>query len=224
MHRALTLQISGDWTAMKRKNKKHNVYFDLLEAMGESGCPICSLSRRASARYLAAILNEGVNDPPLRRKLSDSLGFCNAHAWELRDIGDSLATAILYKDLVDLLADNLGSGLEVSGKCPACVSGNAAEKEYLASFNKFIKEKEFMDRYDTSCGLCHAHLAAVLKIVKDERSAGIIKEKEAGKLKELSGQLAEYIRKKDYRNAHESPGGERDSWIRAVEKVAGGRR
>lgn len=209
---------------MKRKNKKHNVYFDLLEAMGETGCPICALTRRASVRYLAAILNEGVNDPPLRRKLSDSLGFCNAHAWELRDIGDSLATAILYKDLVDLLGDRLGSRFEVTRKCPACVSAETAEKEYLTSFNKFIKEKEFMDRYDTSCGLCHMHLTAVLKIVKDERSAGIIKEKESGKLKELSGQLAEYIRKKDYRNSHESPGEERDSWIRAVEKVSGGRR
>jgi hypothetical protein len=208
----------------KRKMKKHSIYFDLVEAMGEEGCPICILTRRASMGYLSAILKEGVNDPPLRRKLRDSLGFCNRHAWHLRDMGDSLATAILYKDLVDELARTIEEGTEHPGECPACISAAGAEEDYIISFCDYLKDSEFWDKYDASSGLCHAHLIDVLKAVRDEKGRALVMEKELGKLVKLSEQLAEYIRKKDYRFADQGYGDERDSWLRAVEKVSGGRR
>lgn len=209
---------------MKEIRKKHSVYFDLVEAMGEKGCPICLLTQRASKQYLTAILNEGVNDPPLRSKLRNSLGFCNAHAWMLRDIGDSLATAILYKDFVDELASTMERGLEELEECPACVSAAEAEKDYLTVFCKHLHEEEFIGRYDSSWGLCYPHLSGALKMTKGKRGRAVILGREADKLGKLSHQLAEYIRKKDYRYAHESHGDERNSWVQAVEKVTGSRR
>jgi hypothetical protein len=87
--------------------KKHLIYYDFLEAMDDKGCPICSLTDGASEKYLASLFREGVNNPPMRRRMRRSLGFCNSHSWKLRDMGDSLAMAILYKDLLETLTKNL---------------------------------------------------------------------------------------------------------------------
>ena len=207
----------------KKEMKKHSIYFDLLEAMEGKGCPICFLAQKSADIYIRAILNEGVNDPPLRRKLRNSLGFCGGHAGKLRDLGDSLATAILYKDLVDEMAHRIERGETELEVCPACTSEAEAEKDYLVSFCKYLQEEEFLDRYDASSGLCNGHLNGLWKILKDERDREVVLRKETEKLERLSGYLEEYIRKKDYRYSHESPGEERDSWLRAVEKVAGRR-
>jgi len=209
----------------KRKMKKHNLYYDLLEALGEEGCPICMESRSASKKYLSSILTNGVNDPELRRKLRGSLGFCSLHAREFRDLGDSLATAIIYKDVVDTLLEDAEEKNEQKRRCPACDSVDAAEKDYIAAFIKYLSDAKLMEKYDSSSGLCHPHLMTALKMIKrGAKSADIILEKENDKLRELWGELAEFIRKKDYRYAHEIYGKERDSWIRAVEKISGTQR
>jgi hypothetical protein len=93
-------------------------YFDLLEACGRGGCPVCACLDQQSRRAVAAFLYEHVTDPATRRRLRASWGFCNWHTWELL-AAESVATgaAILYEDLLRVCrerVDRLHGGMPKS--------------------------------------------------------------------------------------------------------------
>ncbi|MGC8972315.1 MAG: DUF6062 family protein [bacterium] len=64
---------------------------------------------------------------------------------------------------------------------------------------KNIKSQEFYKAYRDSDGLCISHLSKLLTLSRDKEINGIFIELTASKLKLLSDQLSEFIRKQDYR-------------------------
>jgi hypothetical protein len=76
-------------------------YYDLRDALAESGCPVCRLKARDGERYLDLLLYEKVNDPGVRRDVRQALGFCHRHAWQLVRPSASLGVAILHRDVVN---------------------------------------------------------------------------------------------------------------------------
>ena len=86
---------------------KTMAYYDLRDALAagpESGlvsCPICCLALKSVARYLDNLLYESVNDPGVRRAIRQARGFCNEHAWQLREIGEPLGIAIIHRDVLE---------------------------------------------------------------------------------------------------------------------------
>lgn len=62
---------------------KGHSYFELLDALKESGCPICRLVQKDSRRYLDHLMYESVLDVPTRMQLMGSFGLCSWHAWQL---------------------------------------------------------------------------------------------------------------------------------------------
>ena len=85
--------------------------YDLIEACQQRGCPICRLEQRAVERYLDSLFYESVNDPKLRERLRDSLGFCREHAWLAIDkrLGNALGFAIIYRDVINNVLRKLGN-------------------------------------------------------------------------------------------------------------------
>jgi hypothetical protein len=84
-------------------------YHDVIEACAGPGCPLCRLSNEAVDGYLDAILYESVNDPAVRDRLRQSLAYCNTHAWRLPGHGGAaLGIAIVYRDMLAHVANNLG--------------------------------------------------------------------------------------------------------------------
>ena len=79
--------------------EKHLSYFALLDALKEKGCPICFLLKKNTNKSMDDFLYEQVNDSGIRKAIRDSFGFCNRHAWQLRNIGDGLGLSIIYKNL-----------------------------------------------------------------------------------------------------------------------------
>jgi hypothetical protein len=75
-------------------------YYDLRDALSQPGCPVCRLMARDTERYLDGLLWESVNDPGVRHKLREALGFCHQHAWQLNRAGASLGVAILMHDVL----------------------------------------------------------------------------------------------------------------------------
>jgi hypothetical protein len=83
-------------------------YFDVIDACAKPGCPFCRLSDKTVNSYLDGILYENVNDPGTRAQLQQSLGYCNKHAWRLpQNNGAALGVAIIYRDLLSRLMDDL---------------------------------------------------------------------------------------------------------------------
>lgn len=84
-------------------------YHEVLEACAQAGCPICRLTEKWVNRYLDGLMYENVNDPGVRETLSQSLGFCNEHAWRFAGLsgGASLGVAIIYRSLINRVAGAL---------------------------------------------------------------------------------------------------------------------
>jgi hypothetical protein len=222
-------------------------YHRLLEALAQPGCPICSLRTAAVARYLEGLLYEHVNDVQLRETLVRSRGFCAPHAWELVGFNDSLGTAILYRDQVAQALDDVryarghgqakgpagGQGGRAARLirerrapqvlCPACRIADEATGRYLSALVQHLDGPEIRAGVKTSPFLCLPDAVRALEISGDPAKSSVLLEIVEAKLARLHGDLAELIRKRDYRFAHEPQGAEQTSWFRAVGHLVGWR-
>jgi len=107
--------------------------------------------------------------------------------------------------------------------CPICVTVGSLEKADLHMVLDSISEEEFLKKFKNSFGLCRPHLHLTLSLWEDHPNLPLLIEVHLEKFRNLLGELGEYIRKFDYRYAHEPKGPESDSWIRAVRLFVGGR-
>ncbi len=227
---------------------KHLTYYNLIEALKEKGCPICTLLGRNTHKYMVSFLYESVNDPGVRKRIRESYGFCSRHAWQLKEIGDGLGLSIVYEDLLentrmkiesmvqsvrsikDLKTDPFVSGTKsytrsIEKSCPVCRLEKQNSERNIAAFLESLEDSEFKKLYMQSSGLCMPHLIELLRHIKhiknEEKQVREILHTELRKIRELSMELKEFQRKHDYRFSSEGFGPERDSWIRAIEKMAG---
>ena len=79
------------------------LFYKLVEACRELGCPVCRLEQQSVERYLDSQFYENVNSPAWRDQLRASLGFCHEHAWlgVNKRLGDALGYSIIYHDIVN---------------------------------------------------------------------------------------------------------------------------
>ena len=85
------------------------VYYRLLDACREDGCPVCRVEQHSVERYLENQFYENVNSPGWRDRLRPSLGFCHEHAWLAVDrrLGDALGLSIIYRDILNSILRKL---------------------------------------------------------------------------------------------------------------------
>ncbi len=80
--------------------------------MRQPGCPVCRLARDAEDRYLRFLLWENVNDLETRIRISQAMGFCRRHAWQMYGMeaaewGSTLGNSIIYEDLTGQVVHRL---------------------------------------------------------------------------------------------------------------------
>ncbi|NIA07094.1 MAG: hypothetical protein GWP14_05585 [Actinobacteria bacterium] len=222
---------------MGRTPQKGMVYFDILEALRKSKvCILCDLEFSNIRRYLDNLLYEKVNDVGVRRDLSRSRGYCRRHAHMLLEFADGLGSAILYRDQVQLFLDFLKGLDSLPGKlrshnlpeswnhealCPACVTQARCRKRYVECLLEWLGEPHLRKAFDDSPGLCVPHLLLVLGQIRDAASRTYLIGVQVSKFSALVEDLAEFIRKQDYRFCGQSPGREKGSWQRAVSMMVG---
>jgi hypothetical protein len=229
------------------------IYFELLEAFTQPGCPLCRVVQSAVERSLTHLFYESVTDPAVRHRLRRSLGFCKRHAWLLVDarIGDALGMAMIYHDLVGSLLKHLPqypassvpkktayiwrrlpSGMKTlleqaletlspHHSCPACEQEESSRRAAVSVLASALNDPAFADAFQASAGLCLPHLRHVLEDIRDPLSLEILLSTSRANLSTLQLELAEIIRKNDYRYRDEVFGPEGDAWKRAVAVVVG---
>lgn len=238
---------AGRGTPPSPAQGRHVSYHRLLEALHGPGCALCALRHEAVDRYLDALLYEQVNDSGLRHALARSRGFCRDHAWMLIGFGDSLGTALLYRDQVaHALGDvqqaaregrrpgrRLWRGRAVSpaavlrtlrsaaAPCPACAVALDAETRYLTLLLSGLDEPEMRRALERSSFLCLPHLMRALDLARSPDRSTVLLEMAESALRRLHDELTELIRKRDYRFVHEPRGQEQTSWVRAVAHLVG---
>ncbi len=219
-------------------------YFNLLDALKETGCPLCFLVKRNIHKAMDDFLYEQVNDSGVRKEIRESLGFCSLHAWQLQKLGDGFGSSIIYEDLIGQVVTQIEKALPekkrikiipieiLKGKkrvcsrkrktaCPMCRSRREVEKRYIFIFIEEFYEPEVHCAYKNSFGLCLPHLREVVNNCKQKKLVSLLLNIESAKMKELMRELKEIQRKHDYRFSHEGFGKEGNAWIRAIEKMVG---
>lgn len=104
------------------------------------GCPICNIKAQAGIKYIRSVIYEFANDPFLRKKLRENIGFCSRHSWmiikpiEKNIITDRLGAVVITLDVLEkyiedkLLIENIKG---TRGECPACRIEKDTENAFL---------------------------------------------------------------------------------------------
>lgn len=118
--------------------------------------------------------------------------------------------------------------LEAKAGCPTCEDLSRYERSLLWGLQRLLSSAkgEAMIRrlYHTSSGLCLPHLRLALEEAEEQSSADLLLQVQDQALSRLSASLKEYLRKHDYRYAHEPMlEAETTSYHRAIALFAGER-
>ena len=170
-----------------------------------------------------------------------------------KNLGNALGFAIIYQDVITNILRGFGKnnpsqksrGLSVLLKqlpeqlgaaiqrvvyaltphkhCIVCYQRDEVVKIVISELTKSLKEPELIQALQASEGLCIPHLKKAIEAVRDSATFDLLLSVNREKLEGLLAELAEYIRKNDYRFTDEGFGAEGDSWLRAVYKVTGDR-
>jgi hypothetical protein len=207
--------------------------YEFRLACYKPGCPICAIIQHAGAQYIEGTFNESMLDPAVRQKLVDSLGFCYEHSWQsiTMKLSDALGHAILYqdllKDLMRRISDNetisgsqLANALDPMADCPACRIEEATLERIIDSVTAAFHNQDFITDFTHSSGICFPHLKRILPNL-DRKRKEIVLAHQLTCADSLKNELAEFIRKSDYRFRNEIIGKEGDSYKRAAEMVKG---
>jgi hypothetical protein len=221
--------------------------FDLVEAFGKPGCPVCRLTRKDVEGYLHSLLFEGFRFPENHERFRAGRGLCNAHAWQMADSfkGALLNIGVYYRGAVKNaiqaleappaaaarsgLARLLGGGepssavaasLEPTGPCVACEIRVTSEKLYTRTIGEHITDRRLADAYRASNGVCLPHFRTALRYARGagERELVAI---QRGIWEALIAELDEFKEMHDHRHTGEWMGEEGDSWLRALRSLAG---
>jgi hypothetical protein len=222
----------------------------LVEACGQSGCPVCRCLIDESRGHLGALLYEQVTDADTRRALRASWGFCNWHTWMLPEVEQSIfGAAIIYEDLVRIALErtaDLGEGGPASRRsgwgrwwwrrrdagarprrrrspCPVCVTTAESEGRYLDTLVRFADDGDLQAAYAGSDGLCLSHLLAALETAEPGAGTRWLVTRTRERWARLGRELESFVAKHDYRNREPYTEAEADSYTRAFGMLAGAR-
>jgi hypothetical protein len=196
---------------------KHTPYFELLEAVRESGCPICRLAIRSGDRFLETYSYEHVNDIEIRDLVRAAKGFCHNHTWRLFHEHSPLGTALTYYDILGEAAQQIGTAkdqqgflsslagrvrkaLTPQGTCLGCDAQSNAEQRHLGLLLETLRgDREAQETYGTSDGLCLLHLRAALRTRPSRSATEILLRVQEKRIAAVREQMSEIVRKADYR-------------------------
>ncbi|MBI3972259.1 MAG: hypothetical protein HY332_13320 [Chloroflexi bacterium] len=150
---------------------RHSLYYNLVDAFEQRGCPICRLGLVSTYRWLDAFAYESVNDFNIRASLRASKGFCTTHAWQLLDdVHDLLGSAIVYRDVIHTslpgvrAAVHRPAALEPAGICRACAALDESCARYLDVFRESLPDRNFRVAYASGqTALCLPHARRLLE-------------------------------------------------------------
>ncbi len=227
------------------------VVADLREASAGEFCPLCALVLRSEQRFLEALIYEQVNDIGGRDVLRAARGFCLRHSGMLANSPAALGSSIISHDVVRALQrvlaaegfedrggasrrwlaplqrgdDRLASQLEPANECPACTRTNEMEHVYLSGLLELLADQSFVDDYRQGNGLCLPHTLQSLRARPSAEARAALLSHQAHAWHELELELAEFIRKSDYRfsKSEQPTEGERTAWQRALRLLSGWR-
>ena len=227
-----------------KKSPSHFSNYDLLEACTQTGCPVCRVGAHSVKRYLKSIFYEYVNDIDTRDRLNTRLGFCEEHVQLLLNtrIADALGASIIYENIVKkvlrefpnsssmpsnpkesarLISGFMSTG-EINGTCLACEQRDVIINHTLQEMSNALDDEKLQAALQGSDGLCFPHLSQLLGRLEEPEDVTFLMELTRNKLEAHQSEMAELIRKNDYRSGSEKiTHDEALAWKKAMCMVSG---
>jgi hypothetical protein len=222
---------------------------ELIEAMGKPGCALCGLAWRKSLRYVETLLETAIMDVDQRDDWRRAGGFCRMHAdMALTRSNAAGSLAILYEDVLQHEIVSLSALLNhdkstwwqrrrqrfkqrVQGwlhakqqrvACPICRIWQSQERLYEAVLLDDDEHGRVIRAFTQSDGLCLPHMSSLMAYHASHANLPALLGAQQQCLARLHTHLNTFIRKQDYRYAHEPYGEEADAWQRVVACLVGG--
>jgi hypothetical protein len=165
-----------------------------LQDLNAAGCLLCAYEKHQARRYLLGIANDGINDPPLRIRLRNKGGFCGRHTEEFVEEARVLSSAILLEAMLSYRLERARVGKRpVVVNCEACEIEMKTRDNVAKSVKRSRYDKELLD-YLFRSELCAGHLELVCQQLPEPARYRFV-----DKHSQLMQNLAEVIRKHDYR-------------------------
>lgn len=215
-----------------------NLYFDLIEALGQPNCPVCRLIDRDVRQYIDSFFYESLTAVERRAEIRAARGFCSVHGSILAGHSRTLGTAIIHQDVINdvlrdfpgdgkrrllhSLRDRLAQAVRPRRACVLCDHERHQERIVLETLINRFDDTRLHGAFAKSDGLClpHVQCAALLKGVNDAHLAALIDAQRAI-LIALRSQLETFIHKSNGSYAFQTMGDEADSPARATKLVSG---
>lgn len=80
---------------------KYILYHDMLEALAHDQCPVCRLVDARMDRLIKVLLREGAGDSRMIDGYVRAKGYCNTHAWRVKESGDPASQSAFYRALLE---------------------------------------------------------------------------------------------------------------------------
>ena len=218
-------------------------YQELHEMLQQPGCPICHVGYKVARSQLDALLYDSVTDKDSREKLAGSMGFCSAHSRDLLSFpGERLGATIIEWALLReaqrrlqrsapaagrSLAQRLrgqgpaASSLGAEDPCPVCLHKAEIEARSLRELLEHLVG-DLETPLAAAGGLCWPHLELAMRSASDPRVHSALVSLHDQVWQGLIDQMAEFIRKRDYRYSQETITDEETAAVeRSIEIMTG---
>jgi hypothetical protein len=201
------------------QHDKNTTEHEVLDALALPECAICALNRRCMDGWVDSLLREGVTNIGSRLRFREAGGLCGDHSRLLEERGNPLGVAILMYDLFTE-ASPAQIGKRAAVRCEACHFLRETEARYVDALAGALVWTESRERFAASQGLCIPHVRRLLRRARRPAETWV-RMACATHLEPLTAELAEIIRKNDYRFRGEEWGPEADAWKRALARWSG---
>jgi hypothetical protein len=163
-----------------------------------ANCALCGLEEVQVRRYLEGVGNDGVNNIPLRQRLARLGGYCPAHCEQFSRLTHLLSVAILLEDFVKARLERARAGKRpIPIRCEACDVALKARAAFQDAVRRH-RRTDLLHETLLAMPLCLTHLEIVCRFVPPEVRVQLVARHDA-----LLKDLAEVVRKHDYRFTHE---------------------
>lgn len=221
----------------------------LFQAVEQEGCPICLVTLEAMKRVMDSWQYEVFSDAENRQVLVRSLGFCPRHTWQLAHYPVAFQLALVYHDTLSEILANVkqrpqrspvpkrgwfwakirrswrgsrqkSAEIGLVTVCSFCQRQSEVEARLVSTAIEMIASEQFRQGLSQT-GFCLLHFTQATHIAKNEEQRAILQKCQYGYMQRLHEDLAEQLRKHDYRFLKEPRGNEMIAWQRAAELFAG---
>ena len=182
----------------------------------QGGCAYCALEHYQVSRYLMGVANDGVNNIPLRQRLQQQGGYCLRHCQAFNVHSHVLSSAILLDAFVSSRLARVEAGKRPQViACEACSIEDSTRKLIRDTLGRYRNDSQVQQLLQ-DFPPCLPHLESFAPKLPAPLRQTLVAQHQP-----LRHNLAELIRKHDYRFQQESISDAERGSIQAALRVLG---